>query len=297
MRQRGTVPMVSTMLNFKKILLPLDLEESELPAAVIRQASFLARRFQGEILVLHVIRPLTYLAGSETARALEEQAVAEQQERWNTRLGPELEGISVRRKLVHGDPAREILSVAQQEAVGLILMPAHSYGAYQRLLVGSVTAKVIHHSRCPVWACAQPQDANGKPFEIHNVFCAVDLSDHSLRTIERAKDVAAEFGARLTIAHATPGVEIYGPGGSHVIPELRDELVAGAKERIACLQQDAGTNADVFIGCGDPSKVIRQGAQEKNANLIVVGMRYHNGRLGTNAYGIIREAHIPVLSV
>jgi hypothetical protein len=54
------------MLKIKKILLPLDLEESVLPVVVVHQAAALAHHFHSEILVLHVITPLTYIAGKGT---------------------------------------------------------------------------------------------------------------------------------------------------------------------------------------------------------------------------------------
>jgi Universal stress protein family len=67
------------MLKIKKILLPLDLEETVLPVVVVHQAAVLAHHFQSEILVLHVVTPLTYIAGSDTARELIEQDVASKQ--------------------------------------------------------------------------------------------------------------------------------------------------------------------------------------------------------------------------
>jgi hypothetical protein len=64
------------LLNIKKILLPLDLEQTNLPGAVVHEAAALTRHFHSEVLVLHVVEPLTFLAGSETADELLEQAVA-----------------------------------------------------------------------------------------------------------------------------------------------------------------------------------------------------------------------------
>src|ERR1019366_8468343 len=69
------------MLNIKKILLPLDLEETVLPVVVIRQAAALAHHFHSEILVLHVIRTLSYWTSSDSARELIEKGVANEQER------------------------------------------------------------------------------------------------------------------------------------------------------------------------------------------------------------------------
>ena len=49
------------MLEFNKILLPIDLEEPDLE--MVHQTSVLAHHFHSEILILHVIQPLSSLLG------------------------------------------------------------------------------------------------------------------------------------------------------------------------------------------------------------------------------------------
>jgi len=285
------------VLSVKKILLPMDLEETVLPVVVVRQAAALAHHFHSEILLLHVVRPLTYIAGGNTARELIEQEVAFTQEKLKECLGSGLNGLSVQRLVVKGDPAHEIFRTVAEQKIDLIVMPTHGYGAYERFLVGSVTAKVLHNGGCPVWACAHVEDAPGQPFAIRNVLCAVDFSTHSLKTVRWAQDMANEFQARLTLAHVTPGVEIYGPGGYHVLTDMKQELVDGSMKQMAKIQQELGTKAEVFIGSGDVPKVMSQAAKETKADLLVVGCRSLDHRFGNTAYGIIRESHVPVLSV
>lgn len=285
------------MLNVKKILLPLDLEESALPVLVIRQAAALAHHFHAEMLVLHVIRPLSYMAGSNTARERIDRDVASENEKLKECLGSELNGLSVRRSVVKGDPAHEILRTVGDEKIDLIVMPTHGYGEFERFLVGPVTAKVLHNGECPVWTVTHLDEVPGEPLAIRNVLCAVDFSAHSAKTIRSAQDVANEFGAKLALAHVTPGVEIYGPGGYHVLSDMKRELVDGAKNRMANLQQELGTRAEVFIGSGDVPKIMSQAAKQAKADLLVVGCRSLQHRFGNTAYGIIRDAHVPVLSV
>ena len=285
------------MLNIKKILLPLDLQEAALPVTLIRQTTALAHRFGSEILILHVVKPLTYLTTGAEAHELIEQAVAREQDKLKTCLGSELDALSVRRVVIKGDPAREIVRTAHDEKVDLIVMPTHGYGMIERFLLGSVTAKVLHGSECPVWASAHVEKGPDQNLVIRNVLCAIDFSSHSHKTIRWAQEVAAEFGAELTLAHVTPGVEIYGPGGHHVLNGMKQELVNSAAKQMAKIQEELGTKATVFIGSGDVPKVISHAAKETKADLLIVGCRSHGGRLGTVAYGIIRESPIPVLSI
>jgi nucleotide-binding universal stress UspA family protein len=65
-------------------------------------------------------------------------------------LTEELRGSRVKRILIEGDPARTIVEYAHSENSGLIVMPTHGYGPFRRLLLGSVTSKVLHDADCPV---------------------------------------------------------------------------------------------------------------------------------------------------
>ena len=285
------------MLNIKKILLPLDLQETALPIGTIRQAVALAHHFHSEILLLHVVKPFTYMTSSDAAQELLEQAVTNEQEQLKKCLGSELDGSTVRRMVLKGDPAREILRIAHDEKIELIVMPTHGYRALERLLMESVTVKVLHNSECPVWTGAHVEDLPGQRFAIRSVLCAVDFSTHSSKTVRWAKNMATEFNAHLTLVHVTPGVEIYGPGGYHVLNDMKQELVSSATKQMATIQQELGTKEEVFIGSGEAPKVMSQAAKEVKADLLVVGCRSHSGRLGHTAYGIISESHVPVLSV
>ena len=49
-----------------------------------------------------------------------------------------------------GDPADEILKTAKQFEAELIVMGARSLGTIERLVLGSVSTKVMHESGCDV---------------------------------------------------------------------------------------------------------------------------------------------------
>jgi nucleotide-binding universal stress UspA family protein len=132
---------------------------------------------------------------------------------------------------------------------------------------------------------------------INHVLCGVTFSDHSRDVLKCAAKVAAEFQARLTIAHVTPDVEIYGPGGTYVDRGWRDELVGSAQELIVKIQQEVGVKAETAVESGDPGTALSRIAQKIGADLLVVGCHNSGGHLGSNGYGIISESEIPVLSV
>ncbi len=286
----------------QRILLPISFPITA--QRVAYEAAILARRFQAEIILLHVVTPPGHVPGMPIhGHALSEQdwqvgAIKEARQNLDQALLPELEGRSVRRLLHNGDPAREIIRTAREENVDLIAMSPRSHGVLYPLLLGSTAAKVLHHAECAVWMDRHRKTQESE-FAIRGVLCAVDLSPHSRKTVLSAAELAADFGARLTLVHVTPGAEAYGPGGYHVVPEWKDALVSYATQGMIKLQQDLQTAADVIVDNGNVPERLNHTAEQTKSDLLVIGRKPPGGHLGTNGggYGIIRDARIPVLSL
>jgi nucleotide-binding universal stress UspA family protein len=163
--------------------------------------------------------------------------------------------------------------------------------------MGSVTAKVLHGTERPVWTGAHVQESPGQEFGIRNVLGAVEFGPRANITVSWAAQMAAEFGARLTLANVTAGAELWGAGGSYVDQRWKKEIVGNASQQMAKFQQDTGIKADVFIGSGDVPKVLSQAAKQTKADLLVTACYPYGGHLRTHGYGIICAVSIPVLSV
>jgi nucleotide-binding universal stress UspA family protein len=291
------------MLSIHKILVPIV--SADTSRHIVQQAAWLALRFHAEIILLHVVTPLSYPAGilesghEITARDLHAHIVQRAQKDLDRALGPELDGIGVTRVLLRGDPAREIVETARNHNADLIVMSTHGEGAFYRLVLGSVTAKVLHETDCPVWTGAHLEETPAREFSLRRVLCSVDLTPHNRHTVSRAAEMAAAVDATLTLVHITSSVEIYGPGGSHVDPVWKERIVDSAAEEIAKLQQDVGTKAEVIIDSGNVPELLNRAAERTKADVLVIGHipgRSHLGDNG-NGYGIIRASQIPVLSV
>jgi nucleotide-binding universal stress UspA family protein len=274
-------------LRIQRILVPVLFANTS--RHVVQQAAWLARRFQAEILLLHVVALFRDSAGAlESAQKDLENA-----------LRPELDGISVTRLLLKGEPEEEIVRTARDQNVDLIMMSTHGHGPFYRLLLGSVTAKVLHECDCPIWTGVHLEEPPAGEFSIRHVLCSTDLSPHSLHTISLAAGLAAAVDATLTLVHVTAGVETFGPGGSHINPAWKEAIVGYAAKRVAELQEEAGTKLNVLIQSGSVTEQLNQAAQQTNADVLVIGHAVGRSHLGDNGngYGIIRASQIPVLSV
>jgi nucleotide-binding universal stress UspA family protein len=290
-------------LSIQKILVPIVFADTSWHVA--QQAAWLARRFHAEVILLHVVTPLNYPMGALesgdeiTARDLHARIVRQAQADLDQALRPELDGIAVTRLLLRGDPAHEIVKTARERNADLIVMSTRGHGLFYRFLLGSVTAKVLHESPCPIWTGAHLEEAQAREFTIRRVLCSVNLNAHSRHTVTLAAEMAAAVDAALTLVHITAGVEVWGPGGSHVDPVWQERIVGFATKEIAQLQQDAGTTAEVIIDSGNVPELLNRAAKRTEADVLVIGHipgRSHLGDNG-NGYGIIRASQIPVLSV
>jgi nucleotide-binding universal stress UspA family protein len=287
------------MLNIKKILLPVDFPNVSL--RVVHQAATLARHFRCELLLLHVVTARSHAAGvpngPEFAKwDLLAAMLGEAEKNADQSLGAELQGVPIRCILVEGDPVKAILETTRVEQANLIMMPSHGF-AFNRFLLGSVTAKVLYGTECPVWTSAHVEESQPQQFVIRKVLCAVDLTERSGEVFSWAAKMAAEFGAPLTLAHITASIEVWGPGGKYANPRRKKELFDDAAQQLARLQLDVGVKAEVFIGSGDVPKVLSQAAAQTKADLLVTECYPYGGNLRIHGYAIICAVPIPVLSV
>jgi nucleotide-binding universal stress UspA family protein len=201
---------------------------------------------------------------------------------------------------MEGDPARTIVEYAHSENSDLIVMPTHGYGPFRRLLLGSVTSKVLHDADCPVWTGVHlEKHPSAEPLALSHILCAIDLGPHSTKALDWASRLATEFRSKLTIVHVVasldPRTEDY-----YFAPEWRKYVMDQAKEDIEKLQRNVGTQAEVDLETGDISKSVSLAAENLKADLMVIGRGATAGVLGRfrmHAYAIIRQSPCPVVSV
>lgn len=281
---------VSQMVPFSKILIPIDFSERCLGAA--RFAIPLAERFHSEITFLHVQAP----PGTDSDLNADLKERSEKQLR--DFLSAAFAHLNVKRAMRVGEPAIEIIAYAREHSFDLIMMPTHGYGAFRRLLLGSVTAKVLHDADCPVWTGAHL--AQGPPAEWISptaILCAADADTQSEKTVVWASALASELDATLFLVHVEP--RLWSPGEEYYSREYHEQVMAEAIRKMDKLQRAAGTRAEVIIGSGSIPRAVCKAAEGLSADLLVIGRGSGSasGGFGLNTYGIIRESACPVASV
>ena len=167
------------MFSLRKILLPIDFSSRCLESARYA-APYLGTHFNSELTLLHVIPPYLDFGAEELGLSLSGDWIEKQKSRaqqaLDSFLGEELRQLSVKRVLAEGDAARRIVEYAHSQQTNLIMMPTHGHGPFRRLLLGSVTSKVLHDADCPVWTGVHAnKDRPSDLMTLKHVVCAVDL--------------------------------------------------------------------------------------------------------------------------
>jgi nucleotide-binding universal stress UspA family protein len=128
-----------------------------------------------------------------------------------------------------------------------------------------------------------------------------DESEPARRALERATALAKAFGAKVIVTSIAP-VAPAGPRGAGPIdpgdpPSLHREELAHAGAQLTA----AGVDTELVPAVGDPADAIVQLAEERGADLIVVGTRELNlmqRMLGQSVSGAVsRNAHCDVMIV
>ena len=192
------------------ILFPVDFSERSktMKPCVVS----MAQAFQAKVTLLYAFHiPAGWYGGVEGVYPFGfdiDSMAAEGRKQLQTFFETSDKSLTVDSVVCQGDPAAAITAFAEAHNVGLIMMPTHGYGKFRSLLLGSVTAKVLHDAKCPILTDAHtgdPRLASREP--IRNVVCAVDLEPETVGLICYANRLARAFHAKLRLVHAVPRLE------------------------------------------------------------------------------------------
>jgi len=281
------------MADFRHILFPVDFSSRAEAALPIVLAW--AQRFQSKVTLFHTIQiPITAYGGPDAYPViLDTQAMESSALEWLEKI----EFPGAQRIVKVGDPAFEIVEFAEKNGVDLIMMPTHGYGTFRSLLLGSVTAKVLHDAHCAVWTTAHAEDFAGRT-DIRTILCAVETGEGSVELIRTSNELAKSCQATLRLVNAV-AVDETRPE-KYLDGDLDAALVRMSKEDMANIQQRAGTSLEATVEPGAVSRVVRDAVKEFDADLVVAGrgkLQATFGRLRSNGYAIIRDSPCPVLSI
>jgi len=156
------------MLPFKSILCGIDFNAASYSA--LAAANELALHFSADLWVVHVLTPVPAPAAGGSVLAptpgldvpLYEKELLESSKKSLEELIKEYvsrEITVVHPRVVLGSPAEQIVALAEEEDVDLIVIATHGRTGWQRLVLGSVAERVVRTaSNCPVLIVTPPEE-------------------------------------------------------------------------------------------------------------------------------------------
>ena len=136
-----------------------------------------------------------------------------------------------------------------------------------------------------------------QPFK--RIVVGYDDTEPAKRALDKAADLARAFGATVTVTSVAPVFVGRGIGPVDPVdpPSAHREELTHAAQHLA----DRGIEADYLVALGDPAAEIVELAEQRSADLIVVGTREPGllqRLLGLSVSGAVeRKAHCDVLVV
>jgi nucleotide-binding universal stress UspA family protein len=267
--------------KLEKLLIATD--RSEFSEGAIREAINLAKKCSSRLYIVSVMEtnPEYETIGANVFQKEEEEAV-EYLESLKRRVSRE--GLYCQTTLLHGDdPYRLIVDAAAEKVVDMIIIGRRGRAGLMKVLMGSVTAKVISRVRCKVLVV--PKAAR---IEYKKLLVATDGSDHSIAAASEALGIAKRCGSDVMVVSA-----------AHSDIEL--EKAKANVGRIVEMAQKDGIPVEALTPVGKSYDVIVETAGGRAVDLIVMGTYGETGLrkllMGSTTEKVIGHAACAVLVV
>ncbi len=284
----------------EKILLSTD--GSEYSEGAVREAIRLAKKCSSRLTAITVVDTNPEFA------ALAPQIVEKKAKSARTNLDAVLsragkEGVACETVIREGEESyRYIVEEALKNKCTMIAMGRRGRTGLTRLMMGSVTARVVGLAPCNVLVV--PKAAH---MEFKGIVVATDGSKYSAAAASEAIGLAKRNGSQLTVISVVPSelttptdVDFTLTQREHIVQKEMHEAEKNARAVKEAAQKE-GVAVKAFVLSGKPADAIIETARDRNADLIVVGSHGRTGLekllMGSVAERVIVLSSCPVLVV
>ncbi len=299
------------MKPFKHILCPVDFSQSSRKAAAL--AHGIAKDFEADLTILHVVDTAT-LTSLGNLVPLEE--VFAQSRQWaegelNT-LGETIDLSKARVEVAEGAPHRVITKRAKETGADLLVMATHGFSGFERLVLGSVTEKVLHQVEVPLLAVSQRGRVEEYPAaeRFRTILMAVDFGPGTVAIAEHALALGQHYRSKVLAVYVlSPPQEMLGDPGAPWVSDRELARIRSEWKRERMTEMEKLIPTSVREVCdtvplvleGNPVEVLQNLVEEKDVDLVIMGAHGHGksalGWLGSNCHKMIRGARCPILAV
>jgi len=271
---------------YDRILVPTDGSRSAEAAA--RHGLVIAEAFDASVHLISVTSEKE--RGERLAKAQARDAISTLE-----KLFEQESDLSFQSVIEQGSPHEAILSYASENDVDLVVMGTHGRHGLSRVLIGSVTERVVRLSNDPVLAV--PPYAMGREREGYDrILVPTDGSPAATAAVEHGISIAERLGASVRVLCVIEGETGLPPLGDR----LRDEAVE-VVENVAEQASGRDISLSTHVQPGTPHEVINNFVSAYGIDLVTMGTHGRSGirrhLLGSVTERVLRTSEAPVLTV
>ena len=272
---------ICPLAKLDNLLAPTD--GSKFSDSAVKEAINLAKKCKSKLIALSVVQTNIELeAGAPWVIDKAEKEARENLESIKnqaTKEGVDCETIVS----LSEEPYQAIVDHASLNKVDMIIMGTHSRKGIKRLMMGSVTAKVIGHAPCNILVL--PLNAK---FECKNILIATDGSQYSEAAVSEAIGIAKRCEISLFVISVASS------------DEERISAQDAVKKVVETAEKD-GIRTESIITKGKPYEAIIEAAKQNKVDLIVMGSHGKTGLkrllMGSETEQVIGHSDSAVLVV
>ncbi len=315
------------MAEFTRVLCPVDLSDASVRPLAYAEA--VARWYGGHVTAFHAAPPQmpAALPDDGAFQPLPTIPVVTRADLMHQLralvAAAQFEESDVTIVMGEGRAADEIVKQAKTMGADLVVMGTHGRSGFRRLVLGSVTEKVLRTAPCPVLTVPPHAPATPSlPPALKLILCAVDFSPASVGSFHQAVDIGRRARASVLVVHSIDWLESKGRDelvnavvrvDPRVPPEvaeeirqetIRQQLIDDASKDLAELvssETAEGCDVTTMVVTGRADSEILRIAEENGADLIAMGAQRCGGAelalFGSTTQQVVRGAFCVVLTV
>ena len=272
---------------FDNILVPLD--RSDLAECVLPHAVAMARAFQSEVTLLHVLEQGTRLDHTYRVDPLEWRIRKLEAESYLRSIAERFQetGLPLKQRMLEGEAAEQIIDFAQSSGANLIILSSHGQSGLTGWNVSSVVQKIVMRVRTSVMIVRayQRQPADLADLRYQRLLVPMDGSRRAEWVWPLATTLARAVGAEILLAHVVRPPEM-----PRRLPptaedsELADRVVKRnqdeARQYVDELQAQSGMPSSiherVLLGA-HVSTTLHKLADDEGVDLVVMSAHGYSG--------------------
>lgn len=321
-------------LQPKKIMCAIDF--SDPTSEILAYSVALCKEFHAKLFLVHIVDDVK-TSFADSGIAIDDEMLLKQ---YNSKARELLDSLAKELRIAHeiiitkGNPADKIQQFAFKEEIDLVITGSHGKSGFERLLIGSVTEKLLKILHCPLLVI---RDKVGEVIHTDNfqitlkkILVGCDFSSDSKLAFNFGLSLAQEFQADLYLVHVvkpTEHIDLNPADYVNAIPvdypvwgtadyyEIQKKVTTENREKMNSLRSrlekqlllmvpeecQAWCTPHATLLFGEPYRELIKYAKESGMDMIVLGVRGHTLweklTVGSTTDRVIREAPCPILAV